>query len=126
MVATDWKNLSPRLGLAWKPAVLKGTVIRAAGGIYYSAFPWVFAADSLLNGSPIGAGASFRNPLTNPVPTYAMGLNIFPLAPSGGITSTYAADLPPGTLASVLNSASARPTSASELVLQHSLSERLN
>jgi hypothetical protein len=55
-----------------------------------------------------------------------MGLNIFPLAPSGGITSTYAADLPPGTLASVLNSASARPTSASELVLQHSLSERLN
>ncbi len=102
-VATDWNNLSPRLGLAWRPAALKATVIRAAAGIYYSALPWVFAPESLLYGSPIGAGASFTNPLTSPLPTYVMGLNIFPPAPSGGITGTYAASLSPGTLASAVN-----------------------
>ena len=102
-IATDWNNLSPRLGLAWKPAALRATVIRAAGGIYYSAFPWVLAADSLLNGSPTSAGASFTNPLTQPMPTYRMGFNIFPPDASGGITSTYAANLPAGTTASALN-----------------------
>ena len=122
-VATDWKNFSPRLGLAWKPAALKATVIRAGGGIYYESFPWVLAPDSLLNGSPIGAGASFTNPLTNPVPTYAMGLNIFPPAPSGVITSAYAASLPPGTLASAVNPG-LRTAYVSQwnFSLQHSLS----
>jgi hypothetical protein len=124
-VATDRNNLSPRLGLAWKPARLKATVIRAGGGIYYSAFPWILAPDSLLNGSPIGAGASFTNPLTNPLPTYAMGLNIFPPAPSGGITSAYAANLPPGTLASAVNPG-LRTACVSQwnVSIQHSLSGR--
>lgn len=121
--ATDWDNLSPRLGLAWKPAGLKTTVIRAAAGIYYSAFPWVLAPDSLLNGSPIGAGASFTNLLTNPTPTFAMGANIFPPAPSGGITSTYAASLPQGTMASAV-SQNLRTAYLSQwnFSLQHSLS----
>src|SRR5215472_2091388 len=64
--ATDWHDFSQRLGLAWNPAALKAMLIRVGAGIYYSAFPWVYAPDSLLNGSPIGAGASFMNPLTNP------------------------------------------------------------
>jgi hypothetical protein len=122
---TDRNNLSPRLGLAWKPAALKATVIRAGAGIYYSAFPWVLAPDSLLNGSPIGAGASFTNPLTTPVPTYAMGLNVFPPAPPGMITSAYAANLPAGTLASAVNPA-LRTAYVSQwnLSLQHSLGGR--
>jgi hypothetical protein len=122
-VPTDRNNLSPRLGLAWKPAWLKRTVIRAGAGIYYSAFPWILAPDSLLNGSPIGAGASFTNPLTSPAPTYALGLNIFPPAPAGGITSSYAADLPSGTLASAV-SPGLRTAYISQwnLSFQHSLS----
>jgi hypothetical protein len=124
-VATDRNNLSPRLGLAWKPAGLKATVIRAAGGIYYSAFPWVLAPDSLLNGSPIGVGASFTNALTSHTPTFAMGSNIFPPAPSGGITSTYAANLPPGTMASAV-SQNLRTAYVSQwnFSVQHSLSGR--
>jgi hypothetical protein len=52
-----------------------------------------------------------------------MGLNIFPLAPSGGITSTYAADLPPGTLASALNPGFRTAyVSQWNLSLQHSFS----
>ena len=102
-VMIDRNNISPRLGVAWRPAALKATVIRAGGGIYYSAFPWVLAPDSLLNGSPIGAGASFTNPLNNPLPIYAMGLNVFPPAPPGVITNTYAESLPAGTLASAVN-----------------------
>jgi hypothetical protein len=122
-VATDWNNLSPRLGLAWKPSALSGTVIRAAGGIYYSAFPWVLAPDSLLNGSPTSAGVSFTNSLTQPMPTYALGRNIFPPAPSGGITSTYAASLPAGTTASALNPGFRTAyVSQWNFSLQHSLS----
>jgi len=121
--ATDGNNLSPRFGLAWKPAALKATVIRAAGGIYYAAFPWVLAPDSLLNGSPIGAGASFTNALTNPVATYIMGLNIFPPVHSGAITSTYAESLPAGTLASAVNpDLGTAYVSQWNLSLQHSLS----
>jgi hypothetical protein len=32
-VHTDWRNVAPRLGIAWMPD--KGTVVRAGGGIYY-------------------------------------------------------------------------------------------
>jgi hypothetical protein len=122
-MTADRNNLSPRVGLAWKPAALRTTVIRAAAGIYYSAFPWVLAPDSLLNGSPIGAGASFTNPLTNPLPTYAMGVNVFPPAPSGPITSAYVENLPPGTMASAVNSV-LRTAYVSQwnFGLQHSLS----
>jgi hypothetical protein len=49
--------------------------------------------------SPLGGGAAFSNPQTNPVPGYLLGSNIFPPQPSAPLTSNYAANLPPGTLA---------------------------
>jgi len=104
-VATDRNNFAPRLGLAWKPGMLKATVIRAAAGVYYSEFPWVLAPYTLTGGSPSSAGVNFTNPQTNPVPTYVMGLNVFPAAPPGGLTSGYAANLPPGTVATLLDPA---------------------
>ncbi len=39
IIAADWKNLSPRVGLACKPAFLKATVFRAGAGISYSEMP---------------------------------------------------------------------------------------
>src|SRR6185436_2287807 len=53
----------------------------------------------------VGAGVSFTNPLTSPLPNYVMGSNIFPPALTGGLTSNYAANLPPGTVATALNPA---------------------
>jgi hypothetical protein len=102
-VATDRNNVAPRLGVAWQPRFLKETVIRAGVGTYYSAFPWVLAPYPLLGGSPIGPGVSFVNPLANPLPTYALGLNIFPPSPKGVLTDSYAASLPPGTVVTALN-----------------------
>jgi hypothetical protein len=102
-IATDRDNFAPRLGFAWRPGFLKATVIRAGAGAYYSDFPWALAPYPLVGGSPVGAGVSFTNPLTNPVPAFVMGSNIFPPAPSGTLTNTYAANLPQGTVATALN-----------------------
>ncbi len=101
-VNTDKNNFAPRLGLAWKPDFLRNTVIRAGAGIYYSQFAWFWAPYPLI-GSPVGAGTSFSNALANPQPTYVMGMNIFPATASGGITQSYAANLPPGMVATALN-----------------------
>ena len=95
-VTTDRNNLTPRLGLAWRPGFLKDTVLRAAAGVYYSGFPWVLAPYSVL-GPPAGAGQSFTNAQSNPIPTYALGMNIFAPPSSAPLTDTYAASLPPGT-----------------------------
>jgi len=104
-VATDKNNFAPRFGIAWKPSFLKTTVIRAGAGVFYSEFPWLFAAYPIISGSPVGMGKSFTNPLSEPVPTYALGLNVFPPSASVGLSRDYAANLPLGTVATLLNPA---------------------
>jgi len=100
VASTDRNNFAPRFGLAWKPAFLKATVIRAGAGVYYSEFPWIVEQFSLVVSPPFGGGAAFSNPQTNPVPAYLLGSNIFPPQPSAPLDANYAANLPPGTLAS--------------------------
>lgn len=95
-------NLAPRLGLAWRPNALKGVVVRAGAGIYFSEFPWVLAADSV-QGPPAGAGQNFNNPQSNPMPTYVFGLNIFAPRSTTTLTEAYAASLPPGTTVQALD-----------------------
>jgi hypothetical protein len=101
-VPTRKNNLAPRLGLAWKPDFLGGLILRAAAGVYYSEFPWVLAADSV-QGPPAGAGQNLSNPQSNPMATYAMGVNIFAPRPTAPLTDTYAASLPPGTTVQALD-----------------------
>ena len=101
--ATDKNNFAPRVGLAWKPDFLTSTVIRAAAGVYYSPFRWSLAYYPVGAGSPNRAGASFTNAQTSPLPSYVMGLNVFPVPPAATLTSNYAANLPPGTVATALN-----------------------
>jgi hypothetical protein len=103
VISTDWNNIAPRFGVAWKPKRLKATVVRAGAGIYYSQMPWVFVLYPLALGSPIGAGMNFTNPQTNPIPAYQLGQNIFPPAPAGALTSAYAANLPQGASISALD-----------------------
>ena len=101
--ATDRNNFAPRLGLAWQPAFLKSTVIRAAAGVYYSPFRWSLASYPVSLGSPNSAGVSIANNQSNPVPAYVMGSNVFPAPPAVTLTSDYAANLPPGTVATALS-----------------------
>lgn len=76
--------------------MLKSTVVRASAGMYYSEMPWLLNYFPLGAGSPIGGGMSFVNTLTNPVPTYRLGQNVFPPASKSALTSSYAANLLPG------------------------------
>ena len=101
--ATDRNNFAPRVGLAWKPDFLKSTVIRAAVGAYYSAFRWSLAYYPVGSGTPNRPGVSFTNDQSNPIPTYVIGLNIFPVPPATTLTSNYAANLPPGTTATAIS-----------------------
>lgn len=102
---TDRNNFAPRLGIAWRPSFANATVIRVGAGMYYSEFPWLFAPYPVASPSPVGAGQNFTNSLTNPIPSYALGLNVFPPAPSDGLTSSYPSSLPLGTLVTLLNRA---------------------
>jgi hypothetical protein len=103
--ATDWNNLAPRVGIAWKPGFLENTVVRAGAGTYYSELPWVALQFDLLFGSPIGAGQGFTSVLTNPVPQYQLGNNVFPPRAATPLTANYAANLPQGSLVSAINPA---------------------
>jgi hypothetical protein len=119
---TDKNDFAPRLGLAWQPGINGNTVIRLGAGIYYSEFPWIFGATSVISPSPAAAGTSFANSLTNPLPTYSLGTNVFPPAPAGGLTSSYASNLPSGTLVTLLNRAYRTAyTSQWNLSIQHNV-----
>jgi hypothetical protein len=122
-IDADRNNFAPRLGLAWQPGSRGKIVIRLGTGIYYSEFPWLFAPYPVLSPSPVGSGQSFTNSLTNPVPTYSLGVNVFPPSLSAGLTSAYASSLPQGTLVTLLNRAD-RTTYASQwnLAIQHNVS----
>lgn len=105
LVAVDRNNLSPRLGFAWKPGTRKPTVIRAGAGMYYSEFPWLLSPYPITSPTPLGVGQGFTNALTNPVPAFELGRNVFPPGPGGGLTSTYAANLPAAAMVTLLNPA---------------------
>jgi hypothetical protein len=103
VMTVDRNNLAPRLGLAWKPALLKDTVIRAGAGVYYSEFPWILAQFSLIVSPPFGAGNAFANSPSNPLPTYVLGRNVYPPVTPAVLNGSYAASLPAGTLGSGIN-----------------------
>ena len=102
---TDRNNPSPRAGVAWRPAALRDTVVRAGAGIYYSGMPWVLELYPLALGSPSSGGVPFANRPGSVLPVYQLGLNVFPPAPANAITPGYAASLPAGTQITALDTA---------------------
>ncbi len=86
----DNNNFTPRLGFAWKPKFLRDTVIRAGAGIYYGdqalgILQWAMVAP------PISDAIDINNPVTNPNPTYFLGVNTFPAIPRRPLDGNYAA-----------------------------------
>jgi hypothetical protein len=120
ILSFDAKDFAPRFGLAWSPSKLHNTVIRAGAGIYY--------ADSALIEMQFGMVAPpFSNTLAitqtqnNPIPQYQLGQNVFPLLSLPPLSSTFAASLPNGTNAFLLNPDSKMPyISQWNLSIQHS------
>jgi hypothetical protein len=120
ILSFDAKDFAPRFGLAWSPAKLPNTVIRAGAGVYYS--------DSALIEMQFGMVAPpFSNTLAitqtqnNPIPQYQLGQNVLPLLSLPPLSSTFAASLPNGTNAFLLNPNGKMPyVSQWNLSIQHS------
>jgi hypothetical protein len=102
IVRRDNNNVTPRLGIAWAPSFLPKTVIRTGAGIYYSdtALFWLLNATLA---PPFSAPVIVAVDPLNPVPAYRFGQNLFPAIPNPPLDDSYAASLPPGTSARVLD-----------------------
>jgi hypothetical protein len=87
--SVDLNNFAPRVGLAWQPKFLRGTVIRAGGGIYYPAENALYELFAIT-----APGVSIVQTITNdpsqPMPTYVMGQNVFPAMTQTTITRNFA------------------------------------
>src|SRR5437899_8740874 len=75
------KNFGPRIGLAWQPAFLKDSVVRAGYGVYYT--PEISnAIFAMAEGGQATAGAALIGNLTgSPNLLYS---NVFANIPTGG------------------------------------------
>jgi len=121
ILSTDRNNWTPRLGLAWKPSFLPNTVIRAGAGVYYSDSALIEMQFALI-APPFNTPLQLFNNLTDPVPVYQLGQNIFPPQPVVPLDANYAASLPNGTNAFDLNRDGRTPyVSQWNFSVQHSL-----
>jgi hypothetical protein len=89
LMDANYKNFSPRMGLAWKvPFLKKSTIVRAGYGIYYN--PQIYAAFPLrLAEQPPFATSSSVNTSPEDVLTLANG---FASVQPDTVTNTYAVD----------------------------------
>ncbi|MBS1855276.1 MAG: hypothetical protein JST11_07920, partial [Acidobacteria bacterium] len=96
----DGNNLTPRLGIAWQPGFLKGTVIRAGAGTYYYNAA-LSEAQFAMVAPPFNTPLQLFN--AQPNPTYTLGQNIFPASSFPALSNSTAASLPNGSTAFLLN-----------------------
>jgi hypothetical protein len=116
---TDWNNFSPRMGFAWQPKFLSGTVIRGGAGVYY---PSQRALYQLFGISAPGVSIiqSIANSPNTPQPKYVLGENVFPPISQVPITPEFANNLTGTTFA--LDQGERTPYSQQwNLSVQHSL-----
>ena len=95
VVKPDYKDWTPRLGFAWQPGFLKNTVIRAGAGVYYETGALIETQFDMV-APPFQSSLSFSNNQFQPLPTYTLGKNVFPVIPLPPLTSGFAASLPQG------------------------------
>ncbi|MCL4401189.1 MAG: carboxypeptidase-like regulatory domain-containing protein, partial [Acidobacteria bacterium] len=122
ILSFDGNNLAPRLGLAWSPSFLPHTVIRAGSGFYY-ADSGLIEMQFAMVAPPFSSPFTITQPQTNPAPLYQLGKNIFPTFPSRPLDANFAAGLPNGTTAFLINPDGRTPyTGQWNLSIQHTFS----
>jgi hypothetical protein len=89
VINPDYDNVAPRLGLAWSPAFLKNTVIRAAGGLFYGTDNWNELQFMVIAPLYFSSQTLTSNPTT---PTLSLE-NLFPVAsPSTASSAPFSLD----------------------------------
>lgn len=84
----DLNNFAPRVGLAWQPAFLRRTTIRAGAGTYYPAENAIYELFAIT-----APGVAIVQSITNQssvTPTYVLGQNVFPAMTQVKITQEFA------------------------------------
>ena len=118
---TDWNNFSPRLGFAWQPRFLGGTVIRGGAGVYYPSQRALYQLFAI-SAPGVAIIQSIANSPYNPQPKYVLGQNVFPPISQVPITTAFASNLTGTTLA--LDQGVRTPYSQQwNLSIQHSLNK---
>ncbi len=95
VIQPDYKDWTPRFGIAWQPSFFKNTVLRGGVGTYYETGALIEAQFDMV-APPFQPSLSITNNQFQPLPTYALGQNVFPIIPLPPLTSSFAASLPQG------------------------------
>jgi hypothetical protein len=88
LVNPDRNNLSPRIGIAWRPKLRSPFVIRAGYGLGFNAGGFSSITGQLVNQAPFAVTQNLATDRTNPL-TLQIG---FPTNPAVTIQNTYAID----------------------------------
>jgi len=121
ILSFDPKEAAPRFGLAWSPAKLRNTVVRAGAGVYYADSALIEMQFGMV-APPFSSTLAITQTLTNPIPQYQLAHNVFPQLSLPALSSTFATSLPNGTNAFLLNPSGRMPyVSQWNLSIQHVL-----
>src|SRR5581483_6040928 len=119
ILSFDAKELAPRFGFAWSPSKLRNTVVRAGAGIYYADSALIEMQFGMV-APPFSSTLAITQDQTNPTPQYQLGHNVFPVLSLPALGPNFAASLPNGTNAFLLNPAGKMPyISQWNLSVQH-------
>ncbi len=122
VIPTPLNQFTPRFGLAWKPGFLPDTVIRSGVGVYYSDGSEIELQAAMV-APPFSTPVALVNGPFTPLPTYQLGRNIFPAASFPPLDASFAASLPKGTAAFLIDPSFKAPyVTQWNFSIQHSFS----
>jgi len=88
LIDSDKNNVSPRIGIAWRPGSKRRLQVRAGYGAFHDGSIYNRFATRLASQPPFASTASLSTSLAQPLTLE----NGFPASPSGKVTNTFAVD----------------------------------